>query len=1065
MRAIDYVARTSAGVSERGSVLAQDGVTVIPASQGQEISLNLRQTDIHGYSRDGGDLVITLADGRVVVLDDYYGGTGVAQTRLFISADGYLNEVSLIEGAEGTVYAQYGPTEQWGKWSPTEDLIFLSGDDVTVPVGGDDEVSMLGAGLLAGGSLLGLGGAGAAGLAAAAVIGAGSGGGDGGGGGPTRIPPSVNEDGTITIGGDDADNPTIAITGGGEPGSDVGVTIGDKTVETVIDESGEWDVVFEGDTFPEDGEHDVVVVVTEPDDTETTLDGPSIVIDTTPPEVTVEEGTVATDHVVNAEDYEDGVDIAGQGEPGAAVKVVVDGQEQTTVIGDDGHWAVTFDPADLAGGEREAEVLITATDSFGNSTTVTDALAIDTVPHPITINGAAIGGDGVVNFAEAAAGFQVTGTSAPGATVRVTLGDVERDVIVDGAGNWSAQFDASHIQAGESEATVTASTIDAAGNPSQTTGTFHIDTEVRDFAMSGTPGGADAVINAAEQGDGFTMTGQVEPGSSVVATFRGAQVNADVAADGSWSATFAGGQIPAGTYVADVVAVATDAANNTSELRQSVSVDTEAGQLTLNAASIGGDGVINGAEADAGVLVTGTADPGATVIVTLDGVEHAAQANTNGQWQSLYSSQEITRGTHDPQVTARTQDAAGNPTFVEASVHVDTQVENLNLSDLNIAITEDGRNVINNDVATQGFSVTGTIEPGSQVFVTIDGVRHAAAVDGNGNWLANFGANEIGSGQRFADLRVDVTDPAGNEAVLTDTVQIDTFVDELSLQGPITADNVVNIAEAQGGLQLSGRVEPGSSATIDVFGRSYDAAVDSAGNWTLLVPQADIPQEDGSTDMVINATDWAGNTDTITETLTYDMVAPDTPGIVGYFREGGGYRNATVETNEDEISIHQVDAGGNVQELALGEQANAFTGETDYFFLDDAGGIQPVSDGSQLVVSATDPGGNTASTYVVLDETSTSVVNIANPNLAAFDIETIDLRFGDQAQLTLSEEQVLALSGNSDRVLIQGGVDDHLTISGAQSAGTTQIDGQTYDVYTLGTDATLVVDDDIQVVT
>lgn len=42
MRAIDYVARTSAGVSERGSVLARDGVTVIPASQGQEISLNLR---------------------------------------------------------------------------------------------------------------------------------------------------------------------------------------------------------------------------------------------------------------------------------------------------------------------------------------------------------------------------------------------------------------------------------------------------------------------------------------------------------------------------------------------------------------------------------------------------------------------------------------------------------------------------------------------------------------------------------------------------------------------------------------------------------------------------------------------------------------------------------------------------------------------------------------------------------------------------------------------------------------------------------------------------------------
>lgn len=363
-------------------------------------------------------------------------------------------------------------------------------------------------------------------------------------------------------------------------------------------------------------------------------------------------------------------------------------------------------------------------------------------------------------------------------------------------------------------------------------------------------------------------------------SFRGAEVNAIVVANGSWTASFTGAQIPAGTYNADVVAIATDAANNTSELRQSVTVDTEAGQLTLNAAAFGGDGVINGAEADAGVLVTGTADPGASVIVTLDGVEHTAQANTSGQWQSLYSSQEITRGTHDPLVTARTTDAAGNPTFVEATVHVDTQVDNLNLNDLNIAITEDGRNVINNDVATQGFSVTGTIKPGSQVFVTIDGVQRAAVVDGNGNWTAGFGANEIGSSQRLANLRVDVTDPAGNAAFLTDTVQIDTFVDALSLQGPITSDNVVNIAEAQGGLQLSGRVEPGSSASIDVFGRSYDAAVDGTGNWTLTIPQADIPQEDGSAQMVINATDWAGNTDTITETLSFDMVAPDTPGIV-----------------------------------------------------------------------------------------------------------------------------------------------------------------------------------------
>jgi len=1061
MKAIDFIARTGVGEAQRGSLSDQGGVTVIPAGHGQEISLNLRQMDIQGFSRDGSNLVITLADGRVVLLEGYYSAAGAPASRLFISADGYLNEVTLSEGGDGLVYAQYGPTEQWAKWSPDEELIFLGGNEITAPAE-EDEVSMLGAALLGGGGLLGMGGVGAAGLAAAAVVG---GGGEGGGGGARpRIEPKVNEDGTISIGGD-ASDPSITITGDAEPGSEVEVTIGDQTVTTEADGDGKWEVVFEDETFPEDGEHDVVVVVSEPDGTETTLEGPVVVIDTTQPDVVIEDGVVSTDDIVNAEDYADGIEITGHGEPGAEIAVVIEGVTETTVIGEDGQWQVVFDPADIPGGEREVAVVITATDGFGNSTVVTDVVAIDTVPHPIAINSGAVGGDGVVNLVEEAAGVAITGTSTAGATVTVTVEGVSRDVVVGADGTWTAEFDPGTLPGGQYETEVTATTVDAAGNASSTSGTFRVDTEVRDFGMSGTPGGADGVINAAEQGDGFTMSGTVEPGSSVKLTFGDAVVDAVVAADGRWTATFTGAQIAGGTYTGDVVAVATDAAGNVSELRQAVSVDTEAGLLTLNAGAIAGDGVINGAEADAGVLVTGTADAGATVSVSLDGVEHTVQADGAGRWQSRYESAEITRGTHVPEVSARTVDAAGNPTEVDATVRVDTQVDNLSLSDLNLAIGADGRDVINNDIATGGFNVTGTIEPGSRVFVTIDGVQHEAQVAGNGTWVANFGPNEIASGERDAALRVDVTDAAGNSAFLTDTVRVDTLVNDLSQDGPVTPDNIVNIPEAAGGVTLTGQVEAGSSADVRIFGKTYQAAVDANGNWSVTLPNGDIPRQDGQAAMVVSATDWAGNTREITGSLTLDMVAPETPGIVGYFRQGDGYRNATVETSTDDVSIHQVDKSGNVRELALGEQVNQFTGETDYFFLDGAGRLSPVSDGSQLVVTSTDAGGNTASTYVVLDETSTSVVNIANPNLSAFDIETIDLRFGDQAQLSLSEAQILALSGNSDTVLVQGGADDRVTLTGAEAAGSTVIDGQGFDIYTLGNDATVVVDDDIQIVT
>jgi hypothetical protein len=117
------------------------------------MSRNLGQIEIGGYNRVG--------QKPEVALEGYFGADGAPASRLFISADGYLDEVTLVEASDGAVYAQYGLTEVWGNWSPSDDLIFLDGSEVA---GADEEVSMRGAGLLGGSSLLGLGGAGAAAL-------------------------------------------------------------------------------------------------------------------------------------------------------------------------------------------------------------------------------------------------------------------------------------------------------------------------------------------------------------------------------------------------------------------------------------------------------------------------------------------------------------------------------------------------------------------------------------------------------------------------------------------------------------------------------------------------------------------------------------------------------------------------------------------------------------------------------------------------------------------------------------------------------------------------------------
>ena len=57
------------------------------------------------------------------------------------------------------------------------------------------------------------------------------------------------------------------------------------------------------------------------------------------------------------------------------------------------------------------------------------------------------------------------------------------------------------------------------------------------------------------------------------------------------------------------------------------------------------------------------------------------------------------------------------------------------------------------------------------------------------------------------------------------------------------------------------------------------------------------------------------------------------------------------------------------------------------------------------------------------------------------------------------------MSDNSDTVVIHGGIDDTVTVTGAVNTGqTVNVNGETHAVYTLGDSATLIIDDDINVV-
>jgi hypothetical protein len=1194
VQAIQFAVRDSAGGRQLGSVAGDGQGNFIQVGAGDSISLNISPSNVIAYEQQGRDLVIKLADGRVIVLAQYFDGS---EHQLYLSADGTISQVHVEGGTDGVLAANYGPAQGWDKWSPLDDLRFAEADGIMAGDAPVDEPA--GMGIFAPALLPGLFGPGAAaGLAGLGLIaGVGGGGGDttpgggdttpgggdttpgggdttpgggdttpgggdttpGGGGGSTRLPPTVdnpNDQGTITT---NTQNPRIEITGTGEPGDTVRVTVGDKTEVTTIGNDSTWGVEFVDPDLPGDGNYSSEVVVSQPNGPDTVLDGPDYIIDMTPPPVAVTEGTVGAGDLENLADYADGVTIAGTGEAGATVAVKVEGTTHTVTVGADGGWSVNFTQAEVAGGERTAAVTITATDPLGNQTVVTDTLEIDTIPHPITIN--AVTADNTVSQAEFNAGFVIGGTTTAGAVITLEVAGTTSTATAGADGRWSVSFPQGSIAGGTYSATVTASTVDAAGNPSSSTATFQVDTEVT-VAFDPNPIAGDNVVNMVEATGGVTMTGTSQAGSNVSVTWGGTTIAATTAANGSWTATFAGAQVPAdGSTVATVTA--TDSVGNTSSATRTIVVDTST-SVTINAPQVGDD-IVSGAERDGGFVLTGTAEPGATVVVEFAGTSKTVTAAANGTWTANYAAGAIPAGFYEAPVQVTATDTAGNIASTGRVIAVDTE------TNVTIGATQAGDNVISGAERTAGVTLTGTAEPGASVVVTMGGASHTVLATNTGNWSATFATSEIPAGTSNATVSVAATDVLGNTASATHTIKIDTEVVPLT-RGSLSAgaDDVVNQAEAARGLTITGTVEAGSTVMVQFgSGAPLAATVASNGTWSVNVPTAHIPAgeatatlqvvatdaygnsrthtenvqvdrlvrnfgpaedklsgdgylnaEEASQGLVVNgtaepgatvfvqiagggsmtvtagsnglwtttfsgaslpsgeldttvtvtATDRAGNVASYSQPIIIDTIAPGAPDVETFTRNSVGLTRIQTDEANETYDFTRIDSNGNVSEIDAVRNVDPVFGTQNVSFgsFNGSGGFTstPVPDGSYLVVNTTDLAGNESSTLLVVNNTNAPEIDLSRPGLSGFDFSAIDLTFAPDAHLTITEAQILTITGADKTLVIKGAEDDHVSIVGGTATGATQeIDGEVYNIYTVGNSgATILLDDDITVI-
>ncbi|MCO2696546.1 BapA prefix-like domain-containing protein [Pseudomonas aeruginosa] len=653
------------------------------------------------------------------------------------------------------------------------------------------------------------------------------------------------------------------LSGTAEPGSSVTLTDGNGNPigQVTADGSGNW--TFTPSTPLPNG---TVVNATATDPSGNASSPASVTVDAVAPATPV----------VNPSN---GTTLSGTAEPGATV-TLTDGNGnpigQVTADGS-GNWSFT-PTTPLANG---TVVNATATDASGN-TSAGSSVTVDSVA-PATP---------VINPSN---GTTLSGTAEPGSSVTLTdgSGNPIGQVTADGSGNWS--FTPSTPLADGT--VVNATATDPAGNTGGQGST------TVDAIAPATP-----TVNLS---NGSSLSGTAEPGSTVILTDGNGNPIAEVTADGSGNWTYTPSTPIANGTVVNVVAE--DAAGNSSP-PATVTVDSSAPPAP----------VINPSN---GSVIAGTAEAGATVILTDGGGNPIGQATADGSGNWTFTpSTPLANGTV---INAVAQDPAGN-TSGPASVTVDAIAPPAPVID-----------------PSNGVVISGTAEAGATVILT-DGNGNPigqVTADGSGNW-AFTPVTPLANG---TVVNAVAQDAAGNTSGPASTT-----VDSVAPATPVL--------DPSNGTVISGTAEAGATVILTDGGGNPigQATADGSGNWSFT---PGTPLTNGT---VINAVaqDAAGNTSGPVST-TVDAVAPATPVIDP---SNGVELSGTAEPG---VRVILTDGNGNPigQTLADGSGNWTFTPGT------------PLANGTVVNAVAQDPAGNTsgpASTTVDTVAPATPVINASN---------------------------------------------------------------------------------------
>ncbi|WP_427038440.1 Ig-like domain-containing protein [Enterobacter hormaechei] len=791
-------------------------------------------------------------------------------------------------------------------------------------------------------------------------------------------------------------NQPLTLTGktDAEAGQIVTVTLNGKNHTATVGSDGTWSVTLPASEVQAlaNGEHTLTVNVSDKAGNGSSVTA-DFTVDTAAPVVTI--NTVAGDDILNTSEQGQAQIISGQANGAAAgdvVTVTVGGKTFTGVVQADGSWSVGV-PASVIGalGEGSHSISVAVTDAAGNTGSATHGITLSGNPPEFTFD--PISQDNVLNAQEAMQPLSLSGTSnlPNGSTVTVTLNNVNYQATLEN-GRWSVQVPVSDVlDLANTLYTVSVSGTDSVGNSGSAEANLLVDTALPQVIVNTFAG--DNLVNNAEAAVDQTLSGRVTgaaAGDTVSVTVGGKSYTATVGSDLKWSVTIPSADLQAfGDGDLTFSASVTNAHGNTCTGERDININAELPGLRVN--TISGDDVINAIEQQQDLAVTGSSThlaEGTQITVTINNVEYVTTVNASGSWQIGVPAADLQAWTAGGMtVSVSAEDAWGNTVAAEHPIELDLNAVAVTIDTVT---TDDMLNAAEKGADVTLSGQTQGVEAGQTVVVKFADQTFTAQVQQDGSWRLTVPASAMETlidGR--AQVSVSVTNVNGNSADASRVVIVDTQPPAITLDN-LTDDNIINAAEAQQDLMLSGSTtaEAGQTVTVTLNGKSYQTTVQADGRWQLNVPAADVSAlSDGNVTVTATVSDVAGNSSSADRVGLVDATVPQV--TINDFVTDTNTVNQLAHAQAQILS-------GSVTGAAAGDLVIITINNVDYTTVVDAAGnwslglpasvVQGLTDGTWTInVSVTDQSGNTGSSSVdVVVNTVTPVIGINT--LAADDV-------------------------------------------------------------------------------